>query len=279
MNAKIFNINQSPALRAGQPVNSAQMSPQSTYLDQLITILKCLKRSLISPNTPEPKLNEIEQLALLVRARELFSSAEKQPIAELQSELNFIALIKSVCGRVLAFQATTDQQLQSHLTLAREVNRYMALEVAWILTNMAMGPCDIIEALFFDRNDDSTQIATPSVVYNLVVLSLTGSDLALQEIILWFLANCMEESVEIARFILRNAKLLDAIKRICTFTPARDFSHQMETTLLWVVSILARNNLLATEDLHKIQPALRHALSSSSLTNKTEASRLLMEII
>ena len=81
-------------------------------------------------------------MAVLVKIRELYSSQEVPPVLELQCAVNLVAFIKSVCKKVL-----------SHSTPSSDLNRYMALEISWIMVNTAFGPKELIEDLFFDKDD------------------------------------------------------------------------------------------------------------------------------
>ena len=121
---------------------------------------------------------------------------------ELQCAVNLVAFIKSICEKVLG-----------HSTPGSDLNRYMALEISWIMVNTAFGPKELIEDLFFDKDDQ--QAVQASAALRLVLQAMRGNDLALNEIILWFVSNCLAESDEIGIFILNNSNLLECMKALC----------------------------------------------------------------
>ena len=83
---------------------------------------------------------------------------------------------------------------------------------------------------------------TASAPLKLVHQALLGNDLALIEIVLWFIANCIAESDQMCEFMLKDVQLLERIQSICNLQKANSFSHQTESTLLWILDILTEQN-------------------------------------
>ena len=53
----------------------------------------------------------------------------------------------------------------------------MALELLWMMANLAHGPCKVIEEMFFDASIESyNQACIPSSALELVINTLNGTD-------------------------------------------------------------------------------------------------------
>ena len=109
-------------------------------------LIKCLQRA--QKNGSD--LSDIEQLAILVVIRETIgetftkSTSGTFDVIELQNTVNVVSFIKTTCQKVLSCH-----------TQQSELYRYMALEITWIMTNIAMGPKQIIEDMFFDKDQQN----------------------------------------------------------------------------------------------------------------------------
>ena len=57
----------------------------------------------------------------------------------------------------------------------KEINWYTLLEVSWIMANVAHGPIEIMEQLFFDVENEITR---PSAALQIVLKGLQGNDKA-----------------------------------------------------------------------------------------------------
>jgi hypothetical protein len=57
--------------------------------------------------------------------------------------------LKQFCEIILLKNAITLKQTNP------EINRYMTLEISWLMANIAYGPAEIIFELFFDLNQQT----------------------------------------------------------------------------------------------------------------------------
>lgn len=123
--------------------------------------------------------------------------------------MNLVQIIKLFCQHVL------NKTLVELEPQQKEINRYMTLELCWIMTNIAHGPIEVIKEIFFDSSEGSyDQAVIPSPALQLIYSALQGSDLALQEIVLWLLCNCQCESEEISAWMLHNAQFISCLYKI-----------------------------------------------------------------
>ena len=61
------------------------------------------------------------------------------------NQLNISFVLKVCCQAILEKSQIVIDQEQAQLV------RYMALEVCWVMANIAHGPIQVIEHIFFDR--------------------------------------------------------------------------------------------------------------------------------
>ena len=152
------------------------------------------------------------------------------------------------------------------------------------MTNIAMGPNQIINDLLFEKQANEQAVSsTPSAALRLIVEAMKSpdTDLSLKEIVLWLVANCMVESEEISLYMYNEAHLLQSIKLMITSCSQRDhrLTDQTENIILWNLDILIVKNYVRSEDLQEMSTLLDYLMNSNKLENKIEATRLLMNLI
>lgn len=83
------------------------------------------------------------------------------------------------------------------------------------MVDLAQGPYEFIEQLFFDASEASYNTPTlKSDALKLVMLALTSADQMLQEVVLWMIGNCCSENSKITDFMVNIAKLINHINTI-----------------------------------------------------------------
>mmetsp|Transcript_2123 Transcript_2123/g.3746 ORF Transcript_2123/g.3746 Transcript_2123/m.3746 type:complete len:285 (-) Transcript_2123:984-1838(-) len=187
--------------------------------------------------TSNQSLNALQQLAIMTKVRQELSNQENLPdISRVLQETQIIQIVSQLFK-------TPDN--------LHELIRYLKLEGAWILTNIAYGKEEDIMAVLDEKYE----------ILNDINRFLQSDDLPMIDQIIWFIGNACGESLRLRNMIISRTYIIDSISQLVAQLEKsnKPIRKGLLNNLIWCLRNVikanqASENSLATESVDTITP-------------------------